>query len=270
MESPDSSEYDVENEFQKIVSPLLQHSRISYFCFVRRYKDNSRVCLSTHRHWNRAYISEKLFIFDIFEKEECFLNNDYMLWDTLEKNKVYELAKSDFDIIHHLTMVEKRLEFTDFFHFGSNIKENIVQNSEYLKNIDVLTLFTQYFKDSISSILPAVERLQIEKHHATSCLNSDNEDLLLNDFSLLVDAIPINRYYFMLDNKQIYLSKREFECVKWLVRGKSATEIAKILSISQKTVQKHIENVKNKMNCYKQSTLIYKLLSENYFSSLLF
>lgn len=56
---------------------------------------------------------------------------------------------------------------------------------------------------------------------------------------------------------EIYLTKREIECVNWLIKGKSAREIGMILEISEKTVFKHMENLKMKLNCYKQFQLGY-------------
>lgn len=44
------------------------------------------------------------------------------------------------------------------------------------------------------------------------------------------------------------LSRREFECLKWLKEGKSNWEISQILSISEKTVEFHVGNVMRKLN----------------------
>lgn len=56
------------------------------------------------------------------------------------------------------------------------------------------------------------------------------------------------------------LSKRESVCLFYLVRGKSAQDIANILHISKRTVEKHIENIKDKLNCKKKSEVIEKAI----------
>jgi LuxR family transcriptional regulator, activator of conjugal transfer of Ti plasmids len=43
------------------------------------------------------------------------------------------------------------------------------------------------------------------------------------------------------------LTPREIECLRWALRGKSDTDIAKILGISHTTVHFHIERVKKKL-----------------------
>jgi LuxR family transcriptional activator of conjugal transfer of Ti plasmids len=45
----------------------------------------------------------------------------------------------------------------------------------------------------------------------------------------------------------IVLSAREFECLDWASRGKSAWEIGRILSISRSTAAFHLENAKRKL-----------------------
>jgi DNA-binding CsgD family transcriptional regulator len=59
------------------------------------------------------------------------------------------------------------------------------------------------------------------------------------------------------ESSKIYLSKKEIECVNWMIKGKSASEIAMILAISTRTVESHMNNIKIKLNCYKQFQLGY-------------
>lgn len=59
------------------------------------------------------------------------------------------------------------------------------------------------------------------------------------------------------DVSDIYLSKKEVECIRWMIAGKSSGEIANILSISKRTVETHMNNIKQKLNCYKQFQVGY-------------
>ena len=56
------------------------------------------------------------------------------------------------------------------------------------------------------------------------------------------------------------LTVRERECASLLTKGVRTKGIAKILGISPRTVETHIENMKVKLDCYSQSQLIEKLL----------
>ncbi len=48
------------------------------------------------------------------------------------------------------------------------------------------------------------------------------------------------------EDKVVQLTRREKECVHWLAEGKTYWDIGEILSVSQNTVRRHCENVKEK------------------------
>lgn len=61
------------------------------------------------------------------------------------------------------------------------------------------------------------------------------------------------------NKKNINLTQREIECVNWMIKGKSAAEIATLLKLSRRTIESHINNIKYKTHCYKQFQLGYLL-----------
>ncbi|AGK59751.1 autoinducer-binding domain-containing protein [Hyphomicrobium denitrificans 1NES1] len=46
----------------------------------------------------------------------------------------------------------------------------------------------------------------------------------------------------------VLLSPREFECLEWAARGKSAWEMARILGVSRRTAAFHLDNAKSKLS----------------------
>ncbi|MDF1654831.1 MAG: helix-turn-helix transcriptional regulator [Coxiellaceae bacterium] len=59
----------------------------------------------------------------------------------------------------------------------------------------------------------------------------------------------------MVDNA---LSKREKECLIWLLRGRSAQQIGHMLCISNKTAESYLQKAKEKMNCESRHELFDK------------
>ena len=57
----------------------------------------------------------------------------------------------------------------------------------------------------------------------------------------------------------VVLSPREFECLEWAARGKSAWEIGKILSISRRTAAFHLENAKTKLGVHSICQAVARL-----------
>lgn len=52
------------------------------------------------------------------------------------------------------------------------------------------------------------------------------------------------------------LTKREKECLYWLVKGMTAKEIGKKLNLSYRTIEDHIDKIKSKFGCDTKSQLI--------------
>ena len=60
------------------------------------------------------------------------------------------------------------------------------------------------------------------------------------------------------------LTARQQDVVFFLIRGKSAKEIAKILHLSYRTVEFHMENIKNKLNCNTKSEVIETAIEQGF------
>jgi len=70
----------------------------------------------------------------------------------------------------------------------------------------------------------------------------------LNQFSYtVVDKVP-----------EFNISKRKMECLFYILRGKSANDIAKILHRSRRTIEAHTEELKHLLNCSTKPELIEK------------
>jgi DNA-binding CsgD family transcriptional regulator len=56
------------------------------------------------------------------------------------------------------------------------------------------------------------------------------------------------------------LTKREIECLQWITQGKTAWEISKIVKISERTVEFHVKNTLDKLNCSNRAQAIAKAM----------
>lgn len=82
------------------------------------------------------------------------------------------------------------------------------------------------------------------------------------------NATPNNKqlYYTIkssFDNK--LLTKRESECLFYIIRGESARMVANILKLSARTVEAHIDNIKYKLKCNNKAQLIGRALELGYY-----
>lgn len=76
--------------------------------------------------------------------------------------------------------------------------------------------------------------------------------------------LGIQNYTLGHHHNKFKLTERECECVFLLIRGKTAKEIAGLLSLSKRTVESYIENIKNKMNCQNKVEILVKAISNGY------
>lgn len=67
-----------------------------------------------------------------------------------------------------------------------------------------------------------------------------------------------NKISFDTISSHLTISKRELQCLYYLIRGYSLKQIAHVLKISSRTAGHHIDSAKNKLNCYHRSDLIEK------------
>jgi DNA-binding CsgD family transcriptional regulator len=87
----------------------------------------------------------------------------------------------------------------------------------------------------------------------------------LNDITALFNpsvTLQVNKLAAMFaDSLNFKLSKRQVDCLFYLVKGKTMKQIASILGLSYKTVEHYLETVKNKLSCHSRAELIAKALT---------
>ncbi len=100
--------------------------------------------------------------------------------------------------------------------------------------------------------------------HAVEIINPDLNQL----FQLLMyqgEFSEFNKQFYLGKGRgDIKLSKRQQEVLFFLIRGKSAKMIAKVLNISSRTVEYYTEILKNKFNCLNKGELIEKAINCGY------
>lgn len=81
----------------------------------------------------------------------------------------------------------------------------------------------------------------------------------------LLATYGIGRAIMMLEGRQeikAEITQREHEVIKWASEGKTEWEIGEILSVSERTIEKHIRNSMAKLNATNRTHLIAKALRQ--------
>lgn len=59
-----------------------------------------------------------------------------------------------------------------------------------------------------------------------------------------------------------HVTKREVEILKFVLQGDTAKRIGLKLKISNRTVEKHLEVLRQKMNCHTKTALVYVCIND--------
>ena len=74
----------------------------------------------------------------------------------------------------------------------------------------------------------------------------------------------LKSYYLGKHYGDLYLTRREAECMVQLMRGKTVPQTAKLLQLSSRTVEFYVKNIKIKLKCRTKSELLQKILASDF------
>lgn len=222
-----------------LVKPLAEKTGITSFTFKRTYHNFSKIYLTNNPHHLDYYFSGKYYA--VGSKEAPF--SDYTschdLWDYLPNhNGVYSNLEKRLNITHGLTITRKHENYCDFFVFGTG-RENIAIKNFYMNHMNMFDIFCDVFLDIGKPIISAAFSERV-----------------------ILPYKPVNKKKILLISD--LLTKRENDCVKHLIQGKSNKAIAKSLGISSRTVEEHLDHIRSKLNAKNRSTLISILNQHQY------
>lgn len=163
-----------------------------------------------------------------------------------------------------MILIEKCEDHYEIWNFAST-KNNDKVLDFYTRGLEILKSFTYYFKDKANPLIKAYENDKIIRPQNLLAEPSQIEKKQpLLDFEKMkkefYEELDIKRFYLGQEYGNRYLTYREAYCIYWCSQGKSLQEIAIILGISKRTVEDHVNSVKLKLNSFKQTDLVRKVM----------
>lgn len=241
---------------------------IKVFSYVRVFKNGYRATLCNH-----APISE--FFLNIsntprykpgIEIEQSLNDQTVFNRQIIDGNELLNESVDRFQVDNTIALTEPHEHYCDYYYFTGE-KDNSKIINVYLSNIDLLKRFIVYFKDIGSDLIAKADKFAFKIPSFDIRPINFNQELIpdIAEFKKeFIEHTPIKRYALNIDNRRVDLTQREVDCLEWLVIGKTAAETAAILAISQRTVETHVNRIKEKMDCYKISQIIQKCLQAGF------
>jgi DNA-binding CsgD family transcriptional regulator len=253
----------------ELCTPLFRNSDINYFCHCRIFEDKSYYALSSDPDWAKQFYYKEYgsagYHGNPFRSGIYFSENIVNIGLT---DDIFEDMVRNFGLNNPLFFVEIGIGYIDFFIYSiPNVNYNAI--NFYLNNTDVLRKFNLYFKESSKKIVSIASQKKIilpEKFHKTFQIkelasNFGERPGLKNIFHNFDPIISLNQ---LMD---VTLTKQEKSCLNVILKGNTIKMAGKLLSISPRTVETHIERLKNKFNVNTKAELI-TLVMGHIFNSL--
>ena len=251
------------SEIDQIISPIKNSIGIDYVLFIKELNDGSRFWVTNRGDWTECFYEQQLYQLSAFEDPTTAKIPGQYLWSQLKGQEVFQIAKEQFNIAHGITITEKASNGFEFFHLATNKSNQNIINI-YANHSEVFKKFFTYFKHNAKNLIKLSEKNKVEVPLPKDKQNSHRDYLMspkMSEIELntLLNSLICERFTFSNNEMETYLTRKEIECMQWLIKGKTCEEIATIMNLSKRTIETHVNRVKEKLNCYKQFQLGYLL-----------
>lgn len=259
------------NDVKEICEPLFAKTCVRYFYHTRYYNDGTCYSLDSNTEWYKYFYSKDYYpTLDQLQKLPAIY---YELFENYNSEGAAE-ARDQFKLDHFFAIYHVAPNYVDMFGMAAD-KDSRGVIDFYFKNLDILHQFIAYFKDRAQNLITAADKkenkLILPKFLNCSIQESSGfltEDIIQPDKEELRHCLLPKKCQVIFNNINSFISKRELECLYNLLQGKSAKESARILNLSHRTVETHLENIKARFGILNRSQIIElaKTLSFNFFN----
>ena len=237
-------------KIDEIIQPLKDSFGLTNLVYLKSFNDGSEIRLSNRPDWLAYFYEHKLYQFSLFERHPSEYIKAHIPWAGLEiYNAVLEKSRQ-FNIDHGITFIEPCADGCEFFFLGTGVDQAKIM-PKYLANIDVLIRFLDYFREKAK---PLIEVALQHKITIPGKFTMAPKLFCLNELKLPE---------FLSGPDLIEFTARELDCMRLLAKGYTQKMIAKELHISIRTVETHLNHVKDKTHTRSRGELAEYLLKLN-------
>jgi len=255
---------EITDKVDQVCAPLFHYLGVKHFGYARIFKNGGMLRIANNQAWTHKYFEKSYYNdIDLYSMRNVTENEDRLLLLTGEpQNEHCMMLYKEFQIWNALAIYRKFNEYCEFWFFGSSPNNTEVINF-YMNKVDLLKKFTTYFKEKFAKELNNDDSRKL----IVTTLKIENSFLYEKEkVTNFFNELNINSYQL---GDQLFVTRRELECLFYLVQGKTMKEIARLMNISHRTIEFHLNNIKRKTNSYKKSQIINMFLENKVFCSLL-
>lgn len=233
-----------ESDVFSICKPLFESSKITYFHYSRIYKNGLTFGLVTNSKWHK-YVLENNYV-----PPQCELKSGIHLKRETNPSAA-KAAQTHFNLNSFINLVKEKDQYIEVCGFASNMG-NII--GYYIDNLSLLNKFVLYFKEKAHDLIDlSCSQAVLMEHYAKYFSNTR---IIFDNSDKLSKALDLEKYHFGDKSKKEYVTFQELQCLRYLATGRSPKEIGQILKISHRTVETHINTMKQRFGLNYKHQLI--------------
>lgn len=243
-------------DIEEISQPLAKLLGSYGFSYHKIFPDGHEIFLSNdlevvrHLHENNLNLGSEYLDYIASAKAHNFKST---LWPSENKMKILSDIRAIRDCVYGISFWNNK---NDYFGFSIKQEKDIRVINRFINNIDQLERFCLFFLEKAENLIKEASKNPIIFHQKMVIENKS--PLFATDFKeKFIQETPITMYRTNVRYlERLKLTMREIDCLRLVIKGYTGEEIALALELSARTVETHLENIKNKVNVTNKNDLI--------------
>lgn len=249
---------------KQICRPLTDLFSVNHFFYQYVTSNGEFNAFGSHLDLFGYYYEDKLHSANPFIHSSDSVKTGVYIMDSVVNNEYQESLRklqTKFNSNYYLLINKKEQHCSRQFGFC------IPQNEPGLKlllinNIPLLRSFVDYFETQMAHSITELHHNPVDINGEIPC-TPHSKEIGFSDIELAPSKVAAF-YAQILDasrhGREYRFTSRELDCIPLLLSGKTAFEISQCLQLSRRTVEHHLANLKDKLQCRTKSELIHQLL----------
>lgn len=234
-----------------LTTPLERYFGFRLFTYRRVYDDGTFFQICSNAQWIDCCFDKELWISQKMQDRSrnlsCYESKQYLWIHDMTDPLYYNLHS--YNIWNGVSYYKRYPNYTELIAYASNRENNLVMDY-YISESNILQKFNFFFKEKTKKILDKAADFTFSINSPVPFLQNS---LGAEKNNVLREFLP--KRYYITDNECGYLTQKEMDIVELCLRGKTTKEIAINLAVSPRTVETHIEQIKDKFNLVSKNDL---------------
>ncbi len=248
-----------------ICLPMRQHFGMRSLVYKRVFKDGREISLSTHPEWVAYYFENELFHESALEKEIEHYVKGHLIWSQIPTHSpILEAVAERYKISNGITLIrpDDHGEYCEFYFLGAAPGDSSFAQ-QCTNNMDLLDQFTEHFRYHACGLIEKLEKqpIHVIDKYERNKVNVIDIPCYQNQSRRHQFIADLNRNGAVVSvgNDMVMLTRRETEIAHLILSGMTMKQVAEQCHISPRTVETHIDHLKQKLRVHKKPQLLQLL-----------